>query len=203
VLTVPNALTLARLACLPYFMSVLSRGAPRDRTRAALLLSALGVSDGLDGYIARRFDQASELGRMADPLVDRVLVVTAVAGAMKARAVPRWFVALAGARELSAAAGAVVLAARGRRSVEVSRTGKAGAFAMMVALPLFLQSTAAAHRPARWLRRVAWALALGGQVMAWAALAGYIRERDEVVGPAGGAPSPAGAGLDGPGAAAS
>ncbi len=185
VLTVPNLLTFGRLASLPTFVSLLRLGDRRSRSRAAWVLAALGASDGLDGWVARRYDQGSELGKVADPLVDRVLVATAIVGAMRAGVVPRWFVRLVAAREVCAAGGAAVLAASGRRRVEVSRTGKAGAFAMMVALPLFILAGPPSE-DRRAMRAAAWFIGGAGQVLAWSALAGYLRSP-------GGRPGPDGA----------
>ncbi len=185
VLTVPNLLTFGRLVSLPTFVSLLRRGDQRSLSRAAWMLAALGASDGLDGWVARRYHQGSELGKVADPLVDRALVATATVGALRARVVPRWFVTVVAARELCAAGGAAVLAASGRRRLEVSRTGKAGAFAMMAALPLFILGGPPGGGR-RALRFAGWVCGAAGQVLGWSALVGYLRS-------AQGAPEPAGA----------
>ena len=63
--TVPNAISVARIACIPWFVWLLF--AAEDRTAAALLLGALGATDWVDGWIARRFDQISEVGKVLDP----------------------------------------------------------------------------------------------------------------------------------------
>ena len=76
ILTVPNLVTLVRLACIPLYVWLLF-GADRQ-TAAAVLLGALGATDWVDGYVARRFHQVSTLGKVLDPVADRVLVLTAV-----------------------------------------------------------------------------------------------------------------------------
>lgn len=172
-LTVPNVLTALRLACLPAFISLLARPDRRGRVAAAVLLGVLGATDGLDGYIARRFDQVSDLGKVADPLVDRVLVFSAARGALAAGAVPAWLVGVVLAREAVVAGGAAALALSGAGRLEVSRAGKAGTFAMMVALPLFIIGSSSS----RWrnpARKVAWVAAAVGQAFAWAATFGYL-----------------------------
>ena len=88
VLTVPNALSALRLACLPAFVVLLAQPHDRGRLAAAFLLAAAAFTDLLDGYIARRFDQVSTLGKMADPLVDRALVLCALVGATVIGACP-------------------------------------------------------------------------------------------------------------------
>jgi cardiolipin synthase len=137
------------------------------------MLAALGVTDGLDGYVARHFHQVSSLGKLADPFVDRALVLSAVIGAVVIGAVPVWLVAIVLLREALVLAGAVVLALAGARHLDVSLAGKVGAFGMMVALPLFLLG----HAPFRWhdLADVAaWVAVCCGQVFAWYAAVQYI-----------------------------
>ena len=73
--TVPNAISVLRIACIPWFVWLLF--AAEDRTAAALLLGALGATDWVDGWIARRFDQVSEVGKVLDPTADRLLLVVA------------------------------------------------------------------------------------------------------------------------------
>jgi cardiolipin synthase len=173
VLTVPNGLTALRLACLPVFLVLLGQPHGRDLIAAACMLGALGVTDGLDGYIARHFHQVSSLGKLADPFVDRALVLSAVIGAVAIGAVPGWLVAIVLLREALVLAGAVFLAVAGARHLDVSLAGKAGAFGMMVALPLFLLG----HAPFRWHEiadAAAWVAVVCGQVFAWYAAVQYI-----------------------------
>jgi len=173
VATVPNALTLLRLACLPVFVVLLLQQDRQGWLAAACLLAALGVTDGLDGYIARHFDQVSSLGKLADPLVDRVLVLTAAIAAVAMGAVPIWLVAIVLTREAVVLAGAGALALAGARRVDVSWAGKAGTFGMMVALPLFLLG----HAPFRWhdaAETAAWVAAGWGLALGWFAAVGYL-----------------------------
>src|SRR3954469_2998454 len=69
--TVPNAVTLIRLACLPLFVYLLF--GRDDRSSAAWLLAAIGVTDWLDGYLARRLHQVSTFGKVLDPTADRLV----------------------------------------------------------------------------------------------------------------------------------
>jgi len=173
VLTVPNLLTAVRFVCLPVFLALLFRPGRRGRLAAAFLLGALGVTDGLDGYIARHFHQVSTFGKVADPVVDRALVLSATVGATAVRAVPPWLVAIVLGREAVVAGGTLALALAGAPRVDVNRAGKAGTFGMMVALPLFVMASA----PFRWragAKRLAWLAAAGGQLFGWAAVAGYV-----------------------------
>jgi cardiolipin synthase (CMP-forming) len=173
VLTVPNALTAIRLACLPVFVVLMAEPNGRGRLAAACLLAALGATDGLDGYIARHFHQVSQLGKIADPLVDRVLVLTAVIAAIAIGALPVWLVAVVLTREALVLAGGGALLLAGAKRVDVSWAGKAGTFGMMVALPLFIVG----HAPFRWHTEAEWAawVAAGwGLALGWYAAIGYL-----------------------------
>jgi cardiolipin synthase len=171
-LTVPNALTALRLACLPAFVALVAEPHGDGNLAAAYLLGGLGMTDGVDGYIARHFGQVSKLGRVADPFVDRVLVLTAAISAVAVGAAPVWFVVLALAREALVLAAAGTLAVLGASRLEVSWAGKAGAFGMMVAFPLFFMGHAAFrwHEAALW---VGWAAAAWGLALGWYAFFTY------------------------------
>ena len=169
VLTVPNALTGLRLACVPVFLVLLAQPDHEGQLAAAGLLAGLGITDGLDGYVARHFDQVTSLGKVGDPLVDRVLVLSATIGALAVGAVPGWLVALVLAREVLVLAGAGILALAGARRLDVSWAGKAGTFGLMFALPLFLMGGA----PFRWsgtAETLAWVAATCGLGLGWFAV---------------------------------
>ncbi len=87
--TLPNALTALRLCCVPLFVWLVF-GA-HEQTAAAILLAVFGATDWVDGFLARRLGQVSNLGKVLDPTADRVLVATAVIVVMVDRAVPRFF----------------------------------------------------------------------------------------------------------------
>ena len=87
-LTAPNAFTLVRLCCIPVFMYLLLG---RDnQIAAAWLLGGLGATDWVDGWLARRFNQTSEFGKMFDPIADRLLFIVGIAGIIIAGVAPLW-----------------------------------------------------------------------------------------------------------------
>lgn len=170
-LTVPNVITLVRLACIPVFLWLLF-GANRQ-TAAAVLLGVLGATDWVDGYVARRFRQVSTLGKVLDPVADRVLVVTAVVAIMVDGAVPLWFGAATLAREVVVSGAVLLLASFGASRIDVLWVGKAGTFALMFSYPAFLLG----HGTATWqepVRAIAWVTGIVGLVLAWTAAASYI-----------------------------
>lgn len=171
VLTVPNLITLVRLAFVPVYVWLLF-GAHRQ-TGAAVLLGALGATDWIDGYVARRFHQVSTVGKVFDPVADRVLVATAVVTITLHGAVPVWFGAATLVREVLVSVAVLVLASLGASRIDVLWVGKAGTFALMTAYPAFLLSDG----PAAWqraLHAVTWPVGLLGLTLAWMAAASYV-----------------------------
>ncbi len=171
IVTVPNLITLVRLVCTPLFVWLLF-GAHRQ-TAAAILLAALGNTDWIDGFVARRYHQVSTVGKVLDPLADRVLVATAVITLIIHGAVPLWFGVATLAREAVVSAAVLLLASLGARRIDVLWVGKAGTFALMFSYPAFLLS----HGTARWqvpIQVVAWATGLIGLVLAWIAAGSYV-----------------------------
>lgn len=171
ILTVPNVISLIRLACIPLFVYLLFG---RDnRYGAAWLLGALGATDWVDGYIARRFQQVSTLGKVLDPSADRLLVGVGVIAILIDGSVPTWVAWATIAREVLVSLAVVGLAALGARRIDVQWVGKAGTFALMTAFPLFLCS----HSDAFWADQAgvaAWVFAIPGLVLAWYAAGTYV-----------------------------
>ena len=167
VLTVPNLLSVGRLACIPLFLWLLFG---RDnRVGAAILLAVLGLTDWVDGTIARRFNQVSELGKVLDPTADRLLLAVGVVAIMVDGSVPAPIGWLTIVREVLVGGGTVVLAMLGARRIDVSWVGKMGTFALMVAFPLFLLG-GGEGAPAL----IAWPVAVVGLALAWYAAAKYV-----------------------------
>ena len=171
IVTVPNAITLVRLACIPLFVWLLF-GADRQ-IAAALLLGALGATDWVDGFVARRYHQVSTLGKVLDPVADRVLVATAVITITIHGAVPVWFGAATLAREVVVSMAVLLLASLGAKRIDVLWVGKAGTFALMFSYPAFLLGDG----DARWQRPflvLAWVTGIIGLTLAWVAAGTYL-----------------------------
>ncbi len=171
--TVPNAISAVRLLCVPVFLWLLF-GADRP-VAAVILLAALGASDWVDGYIARHFDQGSEIGKVLDPTADRALLVAGVVALLIDGSVPVWVGVVILAREVAISAAAIALAAAGARRIDVQWVGKAGTLALMFALPMFLLAETIDPGAGRVVLLVAtWIFTIGGLVLSYVAAAGYV-----------------------------
>jgi cardiolipin synthase len=96
-LSIPNLITLARILLVPVVVWAI---ASNQMLFAFLLFAAAGVSDAVDGFLAKRFGMASELGAYLDPLADKVLIVSIYVSLGIVDALPRWLVILVVSRDL-------------------------------------------------------------------------------------------------------
>jgi len=135
VLTVPNAVSFVRLLAIPWFWWLLV--AEGRVVAAAWLAVAVGATDWVDGYLARRLDQVSAVGKVLDPVADRLMIGSVVVGGLVAGVVPAVIGVALVARELAVGIGALVLGARGGGALEVRSLGKAATFLVYGAVPAF------------------------------------------------------------------
>lgn len=171
ILTVPNVITLVRLLCLPVYVWMLLGN--DDRLGAALLLAGLGATDWMDGYIARRYNQVSNLGKILDPVADRLLFFVGIVAIMVAGGVPIWFSTIVLAREVTVAMVTIVLAIAGARRIDVTWFGKAGTFGLMFAFPLLLAGTSdSVAAPTMWV--LGWVAGIPGVLLSYYAAFLYI-----------------------------
>ena len=110
IVTLPNIISIVRLLCVPIFVWLLVEG---EQIAAGVLLAVLGSTDWIDGWIARRFDQGSELGKILDPVADRVLLLTAGVALVIEGSVPLIVGMLVLIREAIISIAVLVLAAKG------------------------------------------------------------------------------------------
>jgi cardiolipin synthase len=174
-MTVPNLISLGRLLCVPLFLWLLW-GAD-EPIAAAALLAVLGATDWVDGWIARRYDQGSDLGKVLDPTADRVLLVTGCI-ALLVEDLPVgveimvWVILM---REIVVAVATIALAFAGARRIDVVWAGKAGTLALMFALPMFLGADAVESDVWRVLLAIAgWGFAIAGIGLGYYAVTKYI-----------------------------
>ena len=137
--TIPNAIGFARLALIPVFL-VLALGSGDGRiASASIVYAVVGGTDYLDGIAARVTGQYSRLGKLLDPLTDRMLVVAGVIVCWKFELLPRWALAVLAAREL-VMLGATRLAMRRGLDFEVNMLGRWAVWPTMFSLFLAMVS---------------------------------------------------------------
>lgn len=173
VLTAPNLITLLRLLCLPIFLWLLF--SVEDKAGAAWLLGALGSTDWVDGWVARKFGQQSSFGAVFDPTVDRGMFIVAVLAIVIDQSMPLWFAVAVLIREISVAAAMVIATAFGMQRFSVSIWGKRYTFLLMFAVPLMLLA-ADDGRGADLVSLVAWAFAIPGIILSYSTALAYIPE---------------------------
>jgi cardiolipin synthase (CMP-forming) len=172
--TIPNAISLARLAGVPVFLWLVL--GPRSQVAdwwAVGLLVASGLSDWLDGKIARALNQVSRLGQLLDPAADRLYIVATVVALAVRGIIPWWLVIGLGAREFLLAIVLALLRRRGWGPLQVSLIGKGATACLLYAFPLlFLGAHPASY--AEFTRVVGWAFVIWGSALYWCAALLYI-----------------------------
>ncbi len=129
--TLPNVLSLLRLGSVPLFLYLFVN----DREEAAVILyGVFAWTDFLDGVIARRFDQVSELGKLLDPLADRVFIIALAVALVATEALPWGIAAAIVVRDLIMLAAFPILEHRGVPRMRVNFTGKTATAALLFGL---------------------------------------------------------------------
>jgi cardiolipin synthase len=164
VLTVPNVLSVLRLLGIPVFLWLVL--GPEADGWAVLLLMASGLTDYLDGVIARRTGQISRLGQLLDPLADRLYVIATLLGLGLRDIVPWWLVALLLGRDVVLAFTLPILRRHGLGPLPVHYLGKAATFNLLIAFPLVLLGSGAGTA-ADVARIFGWAFLVWGTALYW------------------------------------
>lgn len=162
--TLPNGLSLLRLAGVPLFLWLVL--GPQADGLAVLVLIVAGLTDWLDGYLARKWKQRSRMGQMLDPVADRFYILATLLGLAIRGIIPWWLVAILVARDFVITLLVPILRTRGYSSLPVHFLGKAATFSLLYAFPLILLG-AAEGTLALVARVIGWAFALWGTGLYW------------------------------------
>jgi CDP-diacylglycerol--glycerol-3-phosphate 3-phosphatidyltransferase len=145
--TLPNALSFARMAALPPVLYLLRRGNPQGDRWALVILLLAGVTDLLDGWLARRRGSVSASGKVVDPLADKVLIGGLVIYLALAREFPMWLVLAIVARDAALMAGAWLFFRRDKLVFAADWTGKWTTFFLGLLILAHILELRAAYLP--------------------------------------------------------
>ncbi|WP_159449644.1 CDP-alcohol phosphatidyltransferase family protein [Demequina sp. NBRC 110057] len=167
--TVPNVISFVRILLIAVFGGLFIG---EQDVAAIIVLACAGFSDFLDGFLARRWNQVTALGRLLDPAADRLLTLVVVLGLAIRDVIPWWLVIILMARD--AMVGTALLYGRSRkiRSPHVTFVGKAATFCLYITLPLAYVG----YEVATWLNVLAIVLSLGAAVLYWISGVGYVQD---------------------------
>jgi len=161
--TVPNLLSLLRLALVPVFLVLILNG---FNLEAVIVLIVASVTDYLDGYFARKLNQETRLGQLLDPAADRLYIFATLIGLSVVGYIPIWLPMIVIGRDLLLLFTYPILASRGYGPLPVHYLGKAGTFALLYAFPLLLIASAFPD-VSLFVLPVAWAFAWWGIGLYW------------------------------------
>ena len=186
IVTWPNALSAARLAGVPVFLwlVIVPQTAEADLI-AAGILGLAGISDWLDGKLARMLNQQSRLGQILDPAADRLYIAATIIALAVRGIIPWWLFAAIAGRELCVGIALLVLKNRTPYgALQVSFVGKTATLCLMYAFPLLFLG-AHGGTAAEVVRVFGWAFAIWGIALYWWAAMLYVAQvRDLVKGAA-------------------
>lgn len=169
--TIPNAMSFARLLGVPVFLWLLL--AQHADGWAFILLVLAGISDWLDGAVARATGQMSRLGELLDPLADRLYIAATVIGLAIRGIIPWWLVGVLAARDLMLLCLVPYLRRRGLVALPVTLVGKAATFCLLWGFPFLLLSTASGSLGS-WASALGWAFSAWGVALYWWAGISYL-----------------------------
>ncbi len=175
--TIPNALSMLRLAGVPLFL-YWALVAEHDG-RAILLLMAAGATDYFDGVVARRFNSSSRLGQLLDPAADRLYILATLLALVARDGLPLWWALTLIGRDVLLAATYPALRKHGYGPLPVHFLGKAATFNLLYAFPMLLAALPSNDGLlADVFRPLGWAFATWGSVLyLWAGVLYLVQVR--------------------------
>ncbi|MBX3093646.1 MAG: CDP-alcohol phosphatidyltransferase family protein [Cryobacterium sp.] len=170
--TLPNVLSLIRLALVPVFLVLVVLG---HDVAALIVLVVSSLTDYLDGVLARRLNQITRLGQLLDPAADRLFIFATLIGLAIRGIVPWWLLAVIVLRDVLLLGVGVVLANHGYGPLPVHHLGKVATFCLLWAFPILMLGQA--FESIAWFSDpIGWGFGLWGAFLYWWAGALYVRE---------------------------
>ncbi|MDC0912223.1 CDP-alcohol phosphatidyltransferase family protein [Aquiluna sp.] len=175
--SVPNMLSILRLLLVPVFLWLLIAD---QFLIAFLVLMFASFTDWLDGFIARKFNQITSLGKVLDPSADRLFILATLIGLTVNEIIPAWLAIVIVARDVLLLIGYPISASHGYGPLPVHFLGKAATFALLYALPLLLLADVWPSAEAVILP-LAWGFAYWGIALYWVAGFVYLAQLRQLI----------------------
>jgi cardiolipin synthase len=189
--TIPNALSVLRLLGVPLFLWLILRPVfhgPHMDGWAILVLAISGLTDYLDGKIARAFNQTSRIGTLLDPAADRLYILATLVGLAWRDIIPVWLVVILVGRDVLMGIPLGILRRHGYGPLPVHYMGKAATFNLLYAFPLLLLGDG--HGTLNDIAgSIGWAFAIWGTALYWLAAGLYVLQVRQILRGEAGAPS--------------
>jgi cardiolipin synthase len=171
--TIPNGLSILRLLGVPLFLYLLL--GPHENAWALTVLAIAGFTDWLDGVLARKLNQMSQLGALLDPAADRLYILATLVGLVLRHVIPLWLAIVIVGRDAILAVALPLLRRAGYGPPAVHYLGKAATFCLLYAFPLLLLGTY--HGPAaEAAKAIAWGFTIWGTTLYVWAGAVYLKQ---------------------------
>jgi cardiolipin synthase len=175
--SIPNMLSILRLLLVPVFLWLLIAD---QFLIAFLVLMFASFTDWLDGFIARKFNQITSLGKVLDPSADRLFILATLIGLTVNEIIPAWLAIVIVARDVLLLIGYPISASHGYGPLPVHFLGKAATFALLYALPLLLLADVWPSAEAVILP-LAWGFAYWGIGLYWVAGFVYLAQLRQLI----------------------
>ncbi|NNN11581.1 MAG: hypothetical protein HKL83_06950 [Acidimicrobiaceae bacterium] len=153
---------------------------PQDRLFAAILGGLMGVTDFLDGYVARRIGQVSTVGKIIDPTCDRMVLVVSSIGLWYFSVVPRWLIVVVLAREVIVSVVVLTVGILGKVRLDVVWIGKLGTFILLTSFPLAVLASSS-QVDSKWLLWMTEGAIVAGTGILFGAAFQYFKKLVEIV----------------------
>ena len=172
-LTVPNVISALRILSIPFIAVLIAR---HNMVAALIVMAISALSDALDGYIARSFNQVSHVGQFLDPIADRLLIFCSVLALGVAGIIPWWVLILVAARDVLLGVLVLVLAQSDYGPLPVHFVGKTGTALLMVAIVSFIFADFSTAPAFQLLHLAAIASGIWGVALYWVSGVIYVKQ---------------------------
>ena len=172
-ITVPNIISLLRIVSIPFITLLVAH---HRMVLALIVLTLSALSDGVDGLIARSFNQVSRIGQVLDPIADRLLILCSVLALGLAGIIPMWMIVIVAARDMMMGVLVVILAQHDYGPLPVNFVGKTGTALLLISIIVLIISEMVHSRLMLIVHVAGLATGIWGLGIYWLAGLIYVRQ---------------------------